>query len=274
VAAGLLALAACSPPEEVGSADYAKLNLPARCAPGEKPGPPGATDRVLTSHAIPFAVRTPATYDATLAHPLVVLYAPGGRHRSTSEGFYELTREATSAGFVIAFPDHLKPALRAFDELGQIPGLVARQWCIDRERIYLGGHSDGGTTAAALSFLRKSSLAPAAIVVSAAGIRKQDLDAYACPPPVSVMVIHSRNDTLFPLPAYGKDAVQWWAACNRCEPRAQAQPGGRCVRFPGCAAGTITLYCETSEKPPPLAGAGCGAARVPARAAAVKLGNI
>ena len=202
---------------------------------------------MLTNHAIPFAVRTPANYDATLAHPLLVVYAPAGRHRFASEAFYELSRQATSAGFVIAFPDHLKPALRAFDELGQVPGLVGRQWCIDRERVYLAGHSDGGTTAAAVTFLGKSALAPAAIVVSAAGIRKQDLDAYACPPPVSVMVIHSSNDTLFPLPEYGKDAARWWAACNRCEARGEPQPGGRCERFAGCAAGKITLYCETTE---------------------------
>lgn len=243
----LLGLAACSPQPELGTADYAKLDLPARCAPGEKPGPPGATDRVLTSHAIAFAVRTPANYDATLAHPLLVVYAPAGRTRFASENFYELTREATSAGFVVAFPDHVKPGLRAFDELGQVTGLVAGQWCIDPRRVSLAGHSDGGTTAAAVTFLGKSSLAPGAIVVSAAGIRKQDLDAYACPPPVSVMVVHSRNDALFPLPAYGRDAAQWWGACNHCGSPGEPQPGGRCARFRGCAAGKIILYCETSE---------------------------
>jgi polyhydroxybutyrate depolymerase len=112
--------------------------------------------------------------------------------------------------------------------------------------VYLAGHSDGGTTAAAVAFLGKSALAPRAIVASAAGIREQDLDRYACPSPVSVMVVHSRQDQLFPLPAYGKDAARWWAACGRCRQEPSAPDADGCVRYDGCDPGVQVRYCETS----------------------------
>jgi len=242
-----LCIVACSPPApDLGTADYGAPPSAEGCAPGTKVGPAGGANRILTSHEIPFSVRTPANYDATRAHPLLVLYAPGGKHRFDSEEYYALTRQVTSAGFIVAYPDHLRLSMRAFDELAQVPALVARQWCVDAHRVYLAGHSDGGSTAAAIAFLGKSSLPPSAIVVSAAGIRRQDLEAYACPRPVSVMVIHSREDALFPLPAYGHDAAEWWASCNGCEQPAGPPDGNGCVHYQGCTDGVQTRYCETT----------------------------
>jgi polyhydroxybutyrate depolymerase len=242
-----VSLGACAPPApELGTVDYTAVDPPRLCAPREKPGSAGGANRILTSHEIPFSVRTPANYDATRAHPLLVMFAPGGKHRYESERFYGMTRQATSAGFIVAYPDHLKLSLRAFEELGQVPELIAGGWCVDPQRVYFAGHSDGGTTSAAVTFLARSSLPPRAIVVSGAGIRRQDLEQHACPAPVSVMVIHSRADSLFPLPAFGRDAAGWWAACGRCgEPSAPPDAHG-CVRFQACASGAEVRYCETT----------------------------
>ena len=244
----VLLLSACTrPAPEPGRADYATLQLPQACAPGEKSGPAGGTDRALTADEIAFSVRTPSNYDPRLAHPLLVVFAPAGRHRFASEAFYALTREATAAGFVVAYPDHLRLSLRAFDALGQVAGLVAASWCVDPARVFLAGHSDGASSAAAIAFLRKSAPAPSAIALSAAGIRGQDLAAYACPAPLSVLVIHSRNDTRFPPPSYGPDAARWWATCNRCVPQAPRPVDAGCVEYAGCAAGTRTRYCEVDD---------------------------
>jgi polyhydroxybutyrate depolymerase len=243
-----LLLAGCSrPAPELGAADYAALRLPAACAPNERPGGGGATDRLRTSHGIAYSIRTPSNYDPTRAHPLLVVYAPAGRHRFASEAFYRLTGAATAAGFIVAHPDHVKPSLRAFDELGRIPALVAERWCVDRARIYLAGHSDGGTTAAALAFLGKSQPPPRGVAISAAGIRAQDLRDYACPPPLSVMVVHSRADALFPPPDYGEHAARWWAACNGCEAVAGARDDDGCAEYRGCAPGARTRYCEADN---------------------------
>jgi polyhydroxybutyrate depolymerase len=133
-----------------------------------------------------------------------------------------------------------------FVQQGEIPGVIAKRWCIDPARITFAGHSDGGSSAAAVAFFGKSSPLPAAIAVSGAGMRKQDITDYACPAPVSVLVVHSRNDSRFPLPEFGKGPAQWWADCNHCASPPVAAGEG-CVEHTGCRAGRRVRYCETSS---------------------------
>jgi polyhydroxybutyrate depolymerase len=242
--AALFALSACSRTAQLGVADYASLHLRKACMRAERPGPAGGIDRLMTRHDIPVSLRTPVNYDPTLAHPLLVVFAPGAYDRFASEAFYGLTREATTAGFIIAYPDHVKLSLRAFEELGQVPALVAIKWCVDSSRVYFAGHSDGGTPSAAVTFLGKSALPPRAVAISAAGIRREDLQQYACPPPLSVLVIHSRSDELFTPPAYGEDPARWWAACNKCELVPATRDRDGCVEYNGCALAVRTRYCE------------------------------
>ena len=238
------ALAACSRPAvELGAADYAALKLPMLCHAADRPGAGGSLE---TSGGVPFQVRAPRNYDGRFGHPLIVVFAPAGFGRLQSERFANLSGPATHAGFLVAYSDHRKLAMGTFRQLGEIPMQVARRWCVDEHRVYLAGHSDGGTTAAAVTFLMTSSIPPAAIAVSGAGIREQDLAANPCAPPVSVMVLHSRNDKLFPPPDFGREAAQWWAACNRCEPAPATTSTDGCLVFRGCWAGVTTRYCETA----------------------------
>ena len=242
----LLPLGACGPaPVEVGTADYAALGLPARCAPGQKPGRAGEDNGLSTASGIRLGVRTPRNYDATHAHPLLIVFAPAGHGRVRSEQLAGFTRDATARGFIVAYADHRALGRATFEELGRVPEMVAARWCVDERRVHLAGHSDGGTAAAAVAFLQTSVLPPAGLVISAAGIRKEDLAQYACPPPMSVMVVHSRDDRLFPPPAFGVGPAQWWAACNQCGTQMQ-RPVDSCLEYTGCAGGRRTLYCETS----------------------------
>jgi polyhydroxybutyrate depolymerase len=235
----------CSPPPEIGQADYSALDLPSRCAPGTRNGAAGASDGRRTPSGIRYNVRTPRNYDPALAHPLLILYAPGGFGPKSSERFSNLTTAATSAGFIVTYAEHRPLAMSTFSLMGELPGLIARDWCVDGHRIVLAGHSDGASTAGAIAFLRAADPPPAAVVLSAAGIRGQDLRRYSCPPPLSVMVLHSRKDELFPLPDYGEGAFAWWASCNHCAmPAIKDQE--RCTSAQGCAAGAQVRYCETS----------------------------
>lgn len=205
-------------------------------------GQAGITDTERTAHGIRYSVRTPANYDPAIAHPLLLVYAPAGLSRFAAERLTDLTYDATSAGFVVAYADSHRLSIPVIIELGTIPGLIAQKWCIDEQRVYLTGHSDGGTVASALAFLEETRHIPAAIAPSAAGISGTDLASYPCPAPLPVMVLHSANDTLFP--GFGAQAARWWAACNKCDltPRGSADNG--CVAYPNCAGGVVTLYCE------------------------------
>jgi len=243
----ILALSGCAPETpELGTADYASLQLRKGCAAGAKPGSSDATDALAAAEKVRYSVRTPRNYDATLAHPLLVVFAPAGYARHASEHYYGLTHAATAAGFVVAYPDHLGLSMRAFQALGKLPSTVSAQWCIDESRVYFAGHSDGGTTSAAIAFLHTSLLTPHALFISAAGIRGQDLAQYACPGPLSVMIVHSSRDSRFALPDYGKAAAQWWARCNHCSEQTVQSPFSGCVEYAGCAEHTSTAYCEVS----------------------------
>jgi len=215
-----------------------------RCDPGTKPGAAGANDDEKTAAGIRYMVKTPVNYNATIAHPLLMVYAPARTNRYESEDFVHLTQEATAAGFIVAYADHRTMTPKAIEELAEIPGLIERKWCIDKKQTFLTGHSDGGTTAMAIAFINGTKHIPAAIVPSAAGIRGEDLKSYQCPNPLPVMVMHSSQDSHFP--GYGKEAIQWWAVCNGCEAAPSVKDADGCVTYRGCKNNVTTRYCEST----------------------------
>ena len=213
---------------------------PAYCAPGSRPGPAGSSPREKTADGIGYLVRTPANYDATRAHPLVVVYAPHGANRFLSERYVGLTHSFTREGFVVAYADHRGIEQRALAALGRLPAEIVTRWCVDERRIFLTGHSDGGTTATALVVLGLAKPIPAAIAPSAAGFRGEDLAAYTCPAPLPVLIFHSKEDELFP--GYGGQAAAWWARCNRCGISPEVRFDG-CEVYASCDGGAETMYC-------------------------------
>lgn len=221
---------------------YAVDNPVLRCDAGTKLGTTGASNNEKTSTGIRYMVKTPVNYNPSIAHPLLMVYAPGGRNRYESEEYMHLTQEATAAGFMVAYADHRTMTPKAIEELAEIPGLIEKKWCVDHKRIFLTGHSDGGTVATGIAFLNGTKHIPAAIAPSAVGIRGEDLKEYQCPNPLPVMVMHSSQDTLFP--GYGKEAIQWWVACNGCDATPSVKDADGCVTYKGCRNNVATRYCE------------------------------
>jgi polyhydroxybutyrate depolymerase len=152
-----------------------------------------------------------------------------------------LTQEATAAGFIVAYADHRKMTPETIEALAEIPGLIEQKWCIDKKKIFFTGHSDGGTAAMGIAFMNGTKHIPAAIAPSAAGIRGEDLQAYHCPNPIPVMVMHSDQDSLFP--GYGKETIRWWAACNGCGIASSVKDADGCITYAGCARNVTTRYC-------------------------------
>ena len=249
-----LALSGCSLPEsELSVASYPE-QATLVCAPGTRTGAPGKTDELLTGAGIRYYVRTPRNYDSRIAHPLMMVFSPGDRGGLGTEWFTGLTTEATRLGFIVVYADNRprktpsmnRPLAREWIlELGTIPALVATEWCIDENKVFLTGHSNGGTISTALALLDGSPVKPAALAPSAAGFRAQDLETFRCPEPIPVMVMHSKNDSLFP--NYGAEATQWWKQCNQC-PDSVVKFEDSCIAYPDCANGVSTMYCEGEKK--------------------------
>jgi len=229
-------------PPQLGAYVYPSVPASTRCETGVRPGLAGAIDGKVSAHGIRYMVRTPSNYDLTFAHPLLMVYAPAGLSRWESERLTGITTAATGAGFVVVYTDHKSLNIATIEQLGTIPGLVAKEWCIDESRVSATGHSDGGTASLMLAVIEKTKTVPAAIAPSAAGVIGKDLEAYQCRTPIPVMIMHSKNDKLFP--GWGAQTSAWWAGCNQCDVTKTTPLEGGCRAYQGCASGGATLYCE------------------------------
>ena len=238
-AALVVATLACSEESIAPAATHYRDDEPRVCV--ALPGAAGRHDEEHTPGGIRYRVRTPANYDAAVAHPLLLVYPGAGHSSAASERHTGLTPAATAAGFIVAYADHRRLSLPVLDDLATIPAAIAARWCVDPGRMYVTGHSDGGTAAAAMAFRADDGFTPSGIAPSAAGINADDLAAYDCPQPLPVIILHSADDKLFP--GFGRSAAQWWAGCNRCATTTHATHDD-CVEFDRCPEHAPVRYCE------------------------------
>ena len=238
----LMACQESGPPPQTEAYIYSSATTTGGCESGARPGQAGISDGDESLNGLRYHVRTPSNYDATFAHPLLMVYAAAGHDGRASERMTGLTPMATGAGFVVAYVDHQPLGISAVEQLGGVPDMIAEQWCIDRGRVFVTGHSDGGTASLALAVLDRTKHLPAAIAPSAAGWTGKDLEAYQCRDPLPVMVMHGKNDRLFP--GWGAQTAAWWASCNHCDVTKTAALEGGCVAYRNCAKGGATVYCE------------------------------
>ncbi len=215
------------------TADYAG-EATTDCPATPRPAPGGRLG------AIRYRVRAPVNYRAAQAHPLVVVYASAGLGPGLVERYTGLTRALTARGYLVAYVGSIRLSEAAVTALAQIPTAIAAQWCVDRQRIVLTGHSDGGTVAQIIAASAGNAATPAAIAASAAGVRADDLAAYACPTPRDVAILHGRNDEHFP--GYGRQALGWWQDCLDCDPTGQPAAAG-CTRFGNCQGDALLWWC-------------------------------
>ncbi len=191
---------------------------------------------------IAFSVTTPSNYRSDFAHPLLVVWAPSGYNERSSERFTGLTQQATEQGYVVVHPRSIPLGIKALKALGMIPAQVVDDYCIDPSLIFFTGHSDGGTISNALAVMPELTLQPKALAPSAMGMRGQDMQAYGCPQPTSVMLMHNKEDQHFP--GFGHEVINWWANCNRCTGEVTSSDHQGCIQYAGCTDGVITLFCE------------------------------
>ncbi|WOJ90595.1 hypothetical protein RZS28_04690 [Methylocapsa polymorpha] len=220
------------------------VGVASACSPGSRAGQAGLDDSVKTADGLKITVRTPSDYDPTRAYPLLVVYPPAGQDRRGAEIFYGLTTEATGRGFIVAYSDHLRLSRQAVSQQAKVASTVESLFCVDPASIAYVGHSDGATMAEGITAsVPDSGVAPRAIVASAAGITREDLDTLPCPSVASVLIVHSRADALFP--DFGRGAAAYWGQCAACAPLDLEGIAEGCRDFSGCAAGRRVAYCET-----------------------------
>jgi predicted esterase len=156
---------------------------------------------------IPYRVYVPLRYDGAAARPLVLaLHGALGDERSYFSGLYDqvmIKGEAERRGYLIAAPNG-RGRLGGYGEQGQQDALevvkaVTRDYKIDPARIYLTGHSMGGSGAWLVASARPDLFAAIAPVAggspaqqSATAFLLQKVKA------VPALVIHGARDALVP----------------------------------------------------------------------------
>ncbi len=213
------------------------------CTAPPRTGGAGVSDGFEFANGFRANVRTPSNYRATYAHPLLVVYAAAGQSATDSERLVGLTREATARGYVVAYAGSRRLGLKSLRMMTTLPTAISAQWCIDQQRIYATGHSDGATTAVASVLLPGVALRPHALAASAAGFAASDLVDMQCPTPTPAMLIQKRDDTLFP--DYVRQLARWWAKCNGCTTKL-LPASGACSAFASCPVGAATIFCEVA----------------------------
>lgn len=221
----------------------------ATCEPGARPGPSGVTDAYPVSGDLTINVRTPPDYDPTIGRPLIVAFSPYGSVPMITAELFEnatgLTPLALQAGYVIAYVEYLGTAEPSGSaKLSLVVQEIADDWCIDPDRVFLTGHSDGGGWGQVLLADDDLYVQPHAGAFSASNASGQTMLRWGCPPePRAAMLIHSVDDEDTPISeGYGFEASLFWATCNQCTDGPFQE--GSCMTFTGCAE--ETLYCETT----------------------------
>lgn len=196
----------------------------------------------------------PASYDPTAAAPLVVNFHGLFGSPSQQAEFSQFDPIAEAHGMLVAYPEGVGASFNAggccgqassdgVDDVGFARALVADvsiKMCVDPQRVYATGMSNGGHMAHRLACEAADLFAAAASVT---GI----LHVAGCTParPISMIQFHGTSDLIV-----GYDGVPEmmaaWADRNGCEPTTEVifeQGDMRCETWPGCDAGVAVSLC-------------------------------
>jgi polyhydroxybutyrate depolymerase len=220
-----------------------------------------------------FLVHVPAHYDNTRRVPLVIVLHGHGESAGNFENYTGMSDKADTEGFVAVYPQALGdpavwhtaidgPATR--DDIQFVRNIirdVERRFRIDRRRIYVAGHSNGGIMAYRLASVMSDRIAAVGVTAGTIGM----IDAHGdtvriSPPPHPVSVIHFHGVADPSVPYNGgpesdgpenvistRNTIAFWTTADHCtHAPARTISADRNVivdSWSDCADGTaVTLY--------------------------------
>lgn len=197
----------------------------------------------------PVTLQVPTTYNSSTPAPLLIILHGFGANGFFQQQYLRFGPLVENQGVLLAAPDgttssggqrfwNATDACCNFggstvDDVAYIRGLIAdirTDYNVDRRRIYLFGHSNGGFMAHRFACEAAGEIAA---IVSLAGATFAD--PARCQPtrPVSILNIHGDDDATIlyeggqigtnPYPSAAETSARW-QAYNRCDPRPVADP--------------------------------------------------
>jgi poly(3-hydroxybutyrate) depolymerase len=179
---------------------------------------------------------------------LILGFHGRGRSGEYSANYWALGEDPQRA-FVAIYPDGLpQPWFRnlvgwdtrseASTDLALYDALVewaVAEYCIDRSRIHVIGHSWGGGMANLVACARAG--VKSLVSVGGGG------PTFPCQGPVGAMIVHGTTDQDEPL-ASGQTNVASWSFYNHCDAAQSPAEVRGCVAFDGCIEEHPLLWCE------------------------------
>jgi len=213
----------------------------------------GGTDRQARVHV-------PATYDPATPTPVVI-----NLHGRTSNGTQQawlshMIQKSDAAGFIAVHPESstsptswnsgagcCDPAYSAgVDDLGFISALydrLAATLCVDPDRVYASGLSNGGYLAHTLGCEMSDRIAAIGAVAGVLQIDTCDVTR-----PMPVFDVHGTADSLVSY-SWVDPTIEFWTDTNRCTTTTTTYQHGdaTCVTHGGCDAGADVVLCTIDQ---------------------------
>ncbi|MDP8960121.1 MAG: hypothetical protein M3N32_00580 [Actinomycetota bacterium] len=209
-----------------------------------------------------YLLAVPRSYSGTRPVPLVLNFHAYGSNAPQQAAYSRLNELGSRRGFLVVTPEGsgsparwtLPDTVPGVDEVAFVRGLLDELralWCIDEQRLYATGMSNGAAFAALLACELDGRIAAVAAVAGINIVEPCESGA-----PVSIIAFHGTADTVVPYAGgriFGSlevrsvgEAVAEWAEHNRCASDAdEVRVSENVLRraYGGCAAGTaVHLY--------------------------------
>lgn len=204
-------------------------------------------------------VHVPPSYSPAKAMPLVV-NIHGRTHNATGQAtLSHAIAKSDAAGFVVIHPEAwgtptswnagtcCEPATtNNIDDIGFMTKLLDEaedKLCIDKDRIYFMGLSNGG-------YLSHRGACQLTDRLAAIGPVASNLLFQGCAPsrPIPVWMAHGTADPLVQY-AWADQSADYWAGKNKCTTMATTYTKGdtSCVTHGGCDGGADVVFCTVTD---------------------------
>jgi polyhydroxybutyrate depolymerase len=204
-----------------------------------------------------YMLRVPRAAQSGQSIPLVIALHGRGGNAARMVHWSALDAKADAEGFLLAAPDGTGTPRGWFtgfgpgdgvDDVGFIGALIdtlSAHYPVDRRRVYVVGHSNGGVLTHWVASELSKRIAAAAVVAGAVGVRAADGRVVQVDPPrapVPMLIIHGDADDVVPYDARGtsrahplaaSEAARFWARANECpalDPERDTLRAGRMLR--------------------------------------------
>jgi len=222
-----------------------------------KTGRPGAQQREIASGVLArtFRLSVPSSYDGSRPVPLVVDFHGVLSNAAEQEPRSRMVEAGEANGFIVATPDGYHRSWNAevccsdamadnVDDVGFMRDMVAdigADYCVDPDRVYAAGYSNGGIFAFYLACRAADLVAAIASIEAASPLG--DL----CRPsrPVPVLAFNGTGDPVVPYAISGPTVEQWRGidGCGDTSAITYERGDSSCETWDECADGTAVELC-------------------------------